>query len=596
MSGARHFRSGAGLPPNGRGRGLAALAAFALFVSFSSLAETPAPVAPPIVAPAARVLPVLAEHGMVVAQEGTAAQIGVDVLRRGGNAVDAAVAVGFALAVTLPRAGNLGGGGFMLVHLSKTKQTAAIDYRETAPNDTARDVFLDASGAAVPQKSRDSGLAVGVPGTVAGLTLAWRRYGSGKFSLAELVAPAVRLAREGITVEDDLADSLAETHRLARWPSSAKIFLHADGAPLARGERLTQPDLADSIEAVGRDGESAFYEGAAAAKIVASVRAAGGHMTSDDLKSYRAIEREPVRGAYRGHDIVSMPPPSSGGVHVIELLNILEGFPLADLGANSAATFHILAEAMKLAYADRAQYLGDPDQVSVPVRGLISKAYAARLRQGISLDRARPPAEIVPLDPAPYESDQTTHFSIVDADGNAVANTYTLNFSYGLGLVAEGTGVLLNNELDDFAAKPGAPNAFGLLGGAANAPAPRKRPLSSMAPTMMFRDGELELVTGSPGGSRIITIVTQIIADIVDFKMNIAEATGAPRMHDQGAPDQLEVERGVSPDTIRLLEAMGHKVAERGAWGSAQSILRGEGGVLMGAADTRQRGTLAVGY
>ena len=595
MTGARHCRSGAGVPLYGRGRGLAALVAFALFVSFSSLAETPAPVAPPIIEPAARVLPVLAEHGMVVAQEGTAARIGVDVLRRGGNAVDAAVAMGFALAITLPRAGNLGGGGFMLVYLATTKQTVAIDYRETAPEDTTRDVFLDASGAAVPQKSRDSGLAVGVPGTVAGLALAWRRYGSGKFSLAELAEPAMRLAREGIVVEDDLADSLAETHRLARWPSSAKIFLHPDGAPLARGERLTQPDLADTIEAVGRDGESAFYEGAAAAKIVASVRAAGGHMTLGDLKSYRAIEREPVRGTYRGHDIVSMPPPSSGGVHVIELLNILEGFPLADLGANSAATFHILAEAMKLAYADRAQYLGDPDQVSVPVRGLISKAYAARLRQDVSLDRARPPAEISPLDPAPYESDQTTHFSIVDADGNAVANTYTLNFSYGLGLVAEGTGVLLNNELDDFAAKPGAPNAFGLLGGAANAPAPRKRPLSSMAPTMMFRDGELELVTGSPGGSRIITIVTQIIADIVDFKMNIAEATGTPRMHDQGAPDQLEVERGVSPDTIRLLEALGHKVAQRGAWGSAQSILRGEG-ILMGAADTRQRGTLAVGY
>lgn len=596
MSGARRPGPVAkvGLLTRGK-RLMAALAALAVFVSFSSLAESPAPPTPPYLGQGARALPVLADHGMVAAQEGTAARIGVDVLRRGGNAVDAAVAVGFALAVTLPRAGNLGGGGFMLVHLAGTKQTVAIDYREAAPADTARDVFLDASGAAVPAKSRDSGLAVGVPGTVAGLALAWRRYGSGKFSLAELAAPAVRLARDGIPVEDDLADSLGQTQRLARWPSSAKIFLHPDGAPLRRGERLTQPDLADTIEAIGRDGESAFYEGETAAKIVAGVRAAGGRMTLDDLKSYRAIEREPVRGTYRGHDIVSMPPPSSGGVHVIELLNILEGFPLADLGANSAASFHVFAEAMKLAYADRAQYLGDPDQVSVPVRGLISKAYAARLRQGVSLDRARPAAEISPLDPTPYESDQTTHFSIVDADGDAVANTYTLNFPFGLGLVAEGTGVLLNNELDDFAAKPGAPNAFGLLGGEANAPAPRKRPLSSMAPTMMFQGGELELVTGSPGGSRIITIVTQIIADVVDFRMNIAEATAAPRMHDQGAPDQLEVERGVSPDTIRLLEALGHKVAQRGAWGSAQSIMRSEG-VLKGAADTRQRGTLAAGY
>ncbi len=592
--GRRHNPAG-GFALQGRGRRLAAFVAFALFASFPSFAEAPAPVAPPIAEQGARVLPVLAAHGMVVAQEGTATRIGVDILRRGGNAVDAAVAVGFALAVTLPRAGNLGGGGFMLVYLSKTKQAVAIDYREAAPSDTARDVFLDASGAAVPEKSRDTGLAVGVPGSVAGLTRAWRRYGSGKFSLAELAAPAVRLAREGIPVEDDLADSLALTKRLARWPSSAKIFLHPDGAPLRRGETLKQPDLADTIEAIGRDGESAFYQGAVAARIVASVRAAGGHMTLDDLKSYHAVEREPVRGSYRGHEIISMPPPSSGGVHVIELLNILEGFPLADLGAGSAATIHVLAEAMQLAYADRAKYLGDPDLVAVPVRGLISKSYAARLRQSISPDRARPAAEISPLDPAPYESDQTTHFSIVDADGNAVANTYTLNFSYGLGLVAEGAGVLLNNELDDFAAKPGAPNAFGLLGGEANAPAPRKRPLSSMAPTMMFKDGELELVTGSPGGSRIITIVTQIIADIVDFKMNVAEATAAPRMHDQGAPDQLEVEPGVSPDSIRLLQALGHKVVARGAWGSAQSIVRGEG-VLMGAADTRQRGTLAAGY
>lgn len=570
----------------------AALAALALLLSLPLRAEAPAPA---IISQNARFLPVVAAHGMVVAQEATAARIGVDVLRRGGNAVDAAVAVGFALAVTLPRAGNLGGGGFMLVHLAKTRQTIAIDYREAAPADTPPDVFLDASGAAAPEKSRDTGLAVGVPGTVAGLTLAWRRYGSGRLPLAELAAPAVRLAREGIGVEDDLADSLAQTQRLARWPSSARIFLRPDGAPLTRGDRLKQPDLADTLEAIGRDGESAFYEGDVAARIVASVRAAGGRMSLDDLKSYRAIEREPLRGSYRGHDIVAMPPPSSGGVHVIQLLNILEGFPLADLGANSAAAFHIFAEAMKLAYADRAQFLGDPDQVSVPVRGLISKAYAARLRQDISPDRARPAAEIGAPDPAPYESDQTTHFSIVDADGDAVANTTTLNFSFGLGLVAEGTGVLLNNELDDFAARPGAPNAFGLLGGAANAPAPRKRPLSSMAPTMMFRDGELELVTGSPGGSRIITIVTQIIADIVDFNMNIAEATAAARMHHQGAPDLLEVERGASPDTIRLLEALGHKVAQRGAWGSAQSILR-SGGLLLGAADMRQRGTLAAGY
>jgi gamma-glutamyltranspeptidase/glutathione hydrolase len=574
---------------------LAVLALLGLALPFASQAEPPAP-PPPIISQGARVLPVLASHGMVVAQEGTAAKIGVEILRRGGNAVDAAVAAGLALAVTLPRAGNLGGGGFMLIHLAKEKKTTVIDYRETAPADTPRDVFLNEAGEAMPARSRDSGLAVGVPGTVAGFALALRTYGSGKFSLAELAAPAVALARYGIEVEDDLADSLPIAQgRLKRWPSAARIFLHPDGTVLSRGDRLVQSDLAAVLEAVGRDGERAFYEGPVAEKIVESVRAAGGRMTLDDLKSYRATERAPLFGMYRGYEIASVPPPSSGGVHIIELLNLLEGFPLASLGAGSAATIHLLSESMKLAYADRAEYLGDPDQVSIPVGGLISKAYAERLRASISAARARPAAEIKPLNPAPYESDQTTHFSVVDSEGNAVSNTYTLNFSYGLGLVAEGTGILLNNELDDFAAKPGVPNAYGLTGGAANAPGPRKRPLSSMAPVMVFRDGELELVTGSPGGSRIITIVTEIILDIVDFGMNPAEATEAVRIHDQGWPEELQVERGLSVDTIRLLEALGHKVVVHNAWGSAQSILCAKG-LLMGAADTRQRGTLAAGY
>jgi gamma-glutamyltranspeptidase / glutathione hydrolase len=565
-----------------------------LIAPFASQAEPPLP--PPIISQGARVLPVLASHGMVVAQESMAAKAGLDILRRGGNAVDAAVAVGFALAVTLPRAGNLGGGGFMLVYIAKERKTVAIDYREVAPADTPRDVFLNEAGEAVAAKSRDTGLAAGVPGTVAGLSLALRKYGSGRFSMAELVGPAVRLARFGINVEDDLADSLAFAQaRLQRWPSAARIFLYPDGTPLGRGDRLVQSDLASVIEAIGRDGERAFYEGPIAQKIIASVVEAGGRMSLDDLKSYRAIERTPIHGFYRGHEIVAMPPPSSGGVHIIELLNVLEGFPLAPQGADSAATIHVLAEAMKLAYADRAEYLGDPDYVQIPVRGLISKAYAERLRAEISLKRARPATEIEALNPLPYESDQTTHFSVVDEEGNAVANTYTLNFSYGLGLVSEGTGILLNNELDDFAAKPGVPNAYGLTGGAANAPGPRKRPLSSMAPTMVFRDGELELVTGSPGGSRIITIVAEIILDVIDFGMNIAEATEAVRVHDQWLPDELSVERGLSEDTVRLLEALGHKIVVHGAWGSAQSIFR-TGSLLMGAADTRQRGTLAIGY
>jgi gamma-glutamyltranspeptidase/glutathione hydrolase len=318
-------------------------------------------------------------------------------------------------------------------------------------------------------------------------------------------------------------------------------------------------------------------------------------MALDDLRSYQAIEREPLRGTYRGYEIVSTPPPSSGGVHIIELLNILEGFPLGELGANSAATIHDLAEAMKLAYADRAEYLGDPAFTDIPVKGLISKAYAAKLRAEIPADLARPAALIKPLDPRPYESDQTTHFSVVDEAGNAVSNTYTLNFSYGLGLVAEGTGILLNNELDDFAAKPGAPNAYGLVGGGANAPGPRKRPLSSMAPTMVFDKDGLVLVTGSPGGSRIITIVLEILLNVLDFGMNIAEATEAPRIHHQGLPDELRVERGLSVDTIHFLEAQGYKVTVANAWGSAQTIARVKN-LLIGAADPRQRDTRAEGY
>ncbi len=543
----------------------------------------------------ARALPVLARHGMVVAQEGTAARVGVDILKRGGNAVDAAVATAFALAVTLPRAGNLGGGGFMLIHLAKANRTVAIDYRETAPAAITLDTFLDARGDADPHLSRETGLAVGVPGTVAGLALALERYGSGRFTLAELVLPAVALARNGIPVEDDLADSLAGATRLKRWSASASIFLHPDGTALARGERLVQRDLADTLTAIGRDGPRAFYDGAVAERIIAGIRAAGGLMTRDDLKTYRAVERDPVVGTYRGHTIMSMPPPSSGGVHVIELLNILEGYPLAREGANSAAAIHDMAEAMKLAYADRAVYLGDPAFVDVPVTGLTSKVHAARLRAQIPPEQARPAAAISVDDTVRLESDHTTHFSIVDGEGNAVANTYTLNLDYGVGLVAAGTGVLLNDELDDFATKPGSANAFGLTGGAANAPEASKRPLSSMAPTMMFKDGRLELVTGSPGGSRIITIVLGMIVDMVDFGMNVAEATAAVRIHDQLWPDRLDVERGLSADTLRLLRSRGYDVIIRAAWGSASSIAITEG-LLAGASDPRQRGTLAIGY
>ena len=570
------------------------LAAIAFFVLAPAVATADTA---PVISPFATARPVVARHGMVVTQEAAASHVGLDVLRLGGNAVDAAVAVGFALAVTMPRAGNIGGGGFMLIHRADLNMTTAIDYRETAPAATTKNVFLDANGEADPFKSRYSGLAIGVPGTVAGLELAWRKYGSGKFTFAELIAPAVALARQGLTVGGDVADSLPiAAPTLAKHPSSARIYLKPDGGVPQDGDHIALDDLAATLERIAAEGAAGFYTGPVAEKIVAAVQAAGGRMTMDDLAHYRAVEREPVKGTYRGHTIVSMPPPSSGGAHVIEILNILEGYPLGQQGLNSAISLHEMAEAEKLAYADRAAWLGDPDFVKVPLAGLTSKAYADKLRSLISPDHARPAADIRPGEPQRYESDQTTHFSIVDADGNAVANTYTLNLPYGSGLVADGTGVLLNDELDDFAAKRGAANFFGLMGGDANAPGSMKRPLSSMSPTLVFKDGKVELVTGSPGGSTIITTVTQIIVNVIDHGLNVAEAENAPRAHDQLYPDELRIERGISEDTIRLLEAMGHKVVVREAIGSANTIARSPDGVLTGASDLRQRGTLAVGF
>ncbi len=556
-----------------------------------------AAVADPAISRFATARPVIARHGMVVTQEAAASRVGLDILKRGGNAVDAAVAVGFALAVTLPRAGNLGGGGFMLIHRADLNQTIAIDYREAAPAATSKDVFLDANGEADPFKSRYSGLAIGVPGTVAGLDLAWRKYGSGKFSFADLIEPSIALARQGLTVDDDVADSLPLAAKaLASHPSSARIYLRPDGSVKQAGDHIALYDLAATLETIAAHGPAGFYSGPVAEKIVEAVNAAGGRMTIADLANYRAVERKPVSGTYRAYTIVSMPPPSSGGTHIIEILNILEGYPLAAQGLNSSASLHELAEAEKLAYADRAAWLGDPDFVKIPLAGLISKAYAEHLRALISLDRARPAADIRPGEPQRYESDQTTHFSIVDSDGNAVANTYTLNLPYGSGLVADGTGVLLNDELDDFAAKPGVANVYGLMGGDANAPGPMKRPLSSMSPTLVLKDGRLVMATGSPGGSTIISTVLQIILNVIDHGLNVAEAENAPRAHDQLWPDELRVERGMSPDTLRLLQAMGHKVVLGAAIGSANTIVREPDGELEGASDLRQRGTLAVGY
>jgi gamma-glutamyltranspeptidase/glutathione hydrolase len=538
--------------------------------------------------------PVYGRNGMVATHEAEATRIGLEVLRNGGNAVDAAATVAFALAVTLPSAGNLGGGGFMLVHDAASGETVAIDYREKAGGNAFRDMFLDEAGEADPEKSRYSGLAVGVPGTVAGMALALERYGT--ISLAEALEPAIELAGQGVTVSEDLAASLeGMSERLQKWPSSTRIFYKAGGVPYRPGETLVQRDLAGSLRLIAEQGPAAVYGGPIGEKIVAEVARAGGHLTIDDFSNYEAVVREPVRGDYRGYEIVSMPPPSSGGVHIVQILNTLEGFPIGFLGHNGAETIHLMAEAMKFAYADRSEYLGDPDFIDVPVAALTAEAYGAHLRSQISRGRVHLAAEIGPGDLAPFESGETTHFSMVDAAGNAVANTYTINFSYGTGLVAEGTGILLNNELDDFSAKPGVPNAYGLIGGDANAVGANKRPLSSMSPTIVLADGAPFLVTGSPGGSRIITTVLQIVMNVIDHGMNIAEATHAPRIHHQWLPDELRVEEGLSPDTVRLLEQMGHRVSVQDAMGSTHSIMVTPAG-LFGSSDPRTPGALTLGY
>jgi gamma-glutamyltranspeptidase/glutathione hydrolase len=528
---------------------------------------------------------------MVVAQEKRAARIGADVLKAGGNAIDAAVATGFAMAVTYPRAGNIGGGGFMLVHLA-SGEDVAIDYRETAPAAASQDMFLGADGKPDTAKSRDGALGIGVPGTVAGLAMALEKYGSGKFTLAELLKPTIALARDGFTLDDDGADTLPDWHRrLARWPSSVPIFSRPDGTSLRDGDRLVQRDLATTLEAIAAEGPRGFYEGDVASKLARGIRDAGGIMTVEDLKAYQPILRTPLRGSYRGHDIVAMPLPSSGGIVLIETLNMLEDFDLAALPQGSAPSLHLLIETMKRSYADRARYLGDPAFVDAPVAMLISKDYASKQRASIDRDRAMPWSEALPK--PPREGDNTTHFSVVDAAGNAVSNTYTLNFSYGVGLVAEGTGVLLNNELDDFTAAPGASNAYGLVGYAANLPGPGKRPLSSMSPTIVLKDGRVVLVSGSPGGSRIISTVLQVIVDVIDYRMDVAAAVAAPRLHHQWLPDEVRIEQGFPESVQGALRGMGHAVRAPMGQTSANSIAVRDG-TLYGAPDPRTRGAEAT--
>ena len=543
----------------------------------------------------ALVYPVEARNGMVVTGQPLATQAGVEVLKKGGNAIDAAVTIGFVMAVTLPRAGNIGGGGFMLVNSADDSEVVAIDYREKAPAKAYRDMFLDKDGNADSQLSRYSHLASGVPGTVAGLVYALEKYGT--ISLEEALAPAIKYAEEGyILNEEHVKDIKSREKMLKSFPATEKVFFKEDGSFYEVGDLFVQPDLAKTLKAIAKEGAKAFYEGETADLIVKQMEENGGLITKEDLANYQPSIRKPVHGTYRGYDIFSMCPPSSGGTHIVQILNILEGFDIGYMGHNSAETIHLMAEAMARAYADRAEYLGDTDFIEVPMKGLTSKAYAEKLRSQIHRYEASDSSKIRAGNAPGYESDETTHFSIVDKYGNAVANTYTINFSFGSGIVVEGAGFLLNNEMDDFSAKPGVPNAYGLVGGDANAVEPNKRMLSSMSPTIVTKDGNVFLVTGSPGGSRIITTTLQVIMNVVDHKMNIQEAVNAPKIHHQWLPDEIRIEKGISLDTIKLLTEKGHHVSLKGPMGAASSVMVDQDtGLFYGASDPRRQG-LALGY
>ena len=573
---------------------LSAMSLLALSAPLSALADTSNKENTAVIRYDAIHHPVIGTNGMVSSQRMLASQIGADILAQGGNAVDAAVATGIALAVTLPRAGNLGGGGFMLVHLAKEKRTIAIDYREMAPAKAHRDMFLDANGDVDNQKARFSHLSSGVPGTVAGMAHALEKYGT--MSWKQVVQPAIKLAEEGILVSYDLAANLKRRQaRLTANEAAAKAFYKTDAVPYEAGELLVQSDLAWSLKRLAKHGPEEFYRGQIAEKIVADMKKHGGLITMEDLANYKVAERPVISSDYRGFTVVSMPPTSSGGIHIAQMLNILEHYPVKQMGFGSADYIQLLTETMKLAYADRSEYLGDPDHFDVPVEALISKAYGKALAGKISLKTATPSSEIKPGNLAPYESPDTTHYSVMDKHGNAVSNTYTLNFSYGSGIVIPGTGFLMNNEMDDFSSKPGIPNGFGLIGGEANSIQPTKRPLSSMTPTIIFKQGKPYVVVGSPGGSRIITTVLQVIVNVLDHDMNIAEAVNVPRIHHQWLPDQLQLESGFSPDTKALLEARGQNLREVSTMGSVQAIMY-QDGFFYGSSDPRRpgAGTIAV--
>lgn len=548
--------------------------------------------------------PAKGEHGMVVTAQHFASEAGVEVLKKGGNAVDAAVAVGYALAVLYPNAGNIGGGGFMTIRFKDGKSTF-LDFRERAPLAATKTMYLDKDGKPVKGASLDGYLAVGVPGSVAGFEMAREKYGT--LPRQDLMAPAIAYAKDGFVLDQgDAASFASNAARLAKDPAAAAIFMKPDRKPYGAGERLLQPDLAASLAAISEKGADAFYKGAIADAIVKASGAKGGILAKADFEQYAVRELKPVSCTYRGYEIISSPPPSSGGVIICEILNVLEGYPLSYLGADSAETVHVMVEAMRHAYVDRNSALGDPDFVDNPVSKLLDKGYAKDIRDKIDPFRAGVSQDLMPKGFG--ESNETTHYSIIDNDGNAVAVTYTLNGSFGAGVVADGTGILLNNEMDDFTQKPGVPNLYGLVQGEANAIQPKKTPLSSMSPTVVAKDGKPFMVIGSPGGSRIITITLEAIVNVIDHGMNIQEAIDAPRIHHQWLPDTIYVEPfGLSPDTEKLLAGMGyHLDLADSTWGQAAGILvggkslaeieKGGGARYNGAIDSRAASGEALGY
>jgi gamma-glutamyltranspeptidase/glutathione hydrolase len=549
--------------------------------------------------------PVHAKRAIVVSVHQDASKAGVAIMRQGGNAVDAAVATGFALAVVHPAAGNLGGGGFMLLRLTDG-ETHFLDYREKAPKSATRDMYLDAKGNVIPNASLVGYKAISVPGSVAGLVYAQKHWG--KLPLGTVMQPAIRLARQGVVLTYEEAQSMHES-RLAEFPDSKRIFQRS-GRFYQPGEIFRQPELARTLERIATSPND-FYKGALASELADSIQSGGGLITKEDLAEYEVKERQPVRGTYRGYQILSAPPPSSGGVTLVEMLNILEGYDLAKLGNRSADSIHLTSEAMRRAFYDRAEFLGDPDFSQLPVPQLIDKKYAEAWRTSLEIMRSsaskelRRPSGFGQLDREavshlPYmgpEPENTTHYSVVDPRGNAVAVTTTLNDGFGARVTAGKLGFLLNDEMDDFTSKPGVPNGYGLIQGEANAIGPGKRPLSAMAPTMVLKDGKLFLVLGSPGGPRIISTVANILMGVVDYGLDIQQAVNAPRFHHQWEPDQIYIEKtGISPDTLKLLEARGHKVQSNGYWSDGECIaIDLATGERLGAPDGRNGGK-AVGF